>query len=347
MNQTVALLLAQDGLTNGIVFALLAAAILLVFLVTRILFVAQGEFVVLGAITTAQVQRGEFASAVWLLVALAALCIGISTIQLIREHNYRLWLLQIGFCLASLAAGWAVTALPPTSPPVWLQITTVLCVVAPMGPLLYWTAFRNISRSSILTLLFSAMCVHYILQGLMLPLFGPEGFRAQPFVHGRIDVAFTHLSAQLIFIVCVFVTLTTGLWLFFRYALAGKILRAVSVNRVGARLVGISSDISGAAAFGLASLIGAISGILIAPLSNAYHDSGFLLALKGFVGCAVGGLASFPLAALGSLLIGLLDSFSSFYASAFKDSIVFALLVPLLVYMSVTRISGRGEETEE
>jgi branched-chain amino acid transport system permease protein len=347
MNQTLALLLAQDGLTNGIVFALLAAAILLVFLVTRILFVAQGEFVVLGAITTAQVQRGEFASAVWLLVALAALCIGIGTIQLIREHNYRLWLLQVGFCLASLAAGWAVTAHPPTSPPVWLQITTVLCVVAPMGPLLYWTAFRNISGSSILTLLFSAMCVHYILQGLMLPLFGPEGFRAQPFVHGRIDVAFTHLSAQLIFIVCVFVTLTTGLWLFFRYTLAGKILRAVSVNRVGARLVGISSDISGAAAFGLASLIGAISGILIAPLSNVYHDSGFLLALKGFVGCVVGGLASFPLAALGSLLIGLLDSFSSFYASAFKDSIVFALLVPLLVYMSVTRISGRGEETEE
>ncbi|WP_440137071.1 ABC transporter permease subunit, partial [Klebsiella pneumoniae] len=82
-----------------------------------------------------------------------------------------------------------------------------------------------------------------------------------------------------------------------RFTIPGKILRATSVNRIGARLVGISPDASGAVAFGLASLIGAISGILIAPLTTVYYDSGFLLALKGFVGAVVGGLARFPLAA--------------------------------------------------
>jgi branched-chain amino acid transport system permease protein len=347
MNLTLGLLLAQDGLTNGTIFALLAVAILLVFLVTRILFVAQGEFVVLGAITLVQVQRGETASAAWLLILLSLLCIVIATIQVIRERNYRFWSLQCAYCLLALGTGLCVIIYPPTSAPAWLQITIVLVVVGPMGPLLYWSAFRNLARNSILTLLFAAMCVHYILQGLMLPLFGPEGFRALPLVQGRVDVIGVRLSIQLLFIVGVFFLLTGGLWLFFRLTLSGKALRAVSVNRVGARLVGISSDISGAAAFGLASLIGAISGILIAPLSNVYYDSGFLLALKGFVGCVAGGLASFPLVALGSLLTGLLEAFSSFYASALKDSIVFALLVPLLLYLSVTHISGRSEGAEE
>lgn len=347
MNANLALLLTQDGLTNGTIFALLAAAILLVFLVTRILFVAQGEFVVLSAVTIVQLQRGEFASAVWLSAALAILCIFVSAIQFIRERNRRLWVIQTAFCLISLGLACGVAMIPLAGPPLWLQIGIVLCIVVPMGPMVYWTAFRNISQSSILTLLFAAMCVHYILQGLMLPLFGPEGFRAQPFVQGRIDIGFTRLSLQLVLIAGVFVALTAFLWVFFRYTLFGKVLRAVSVNRVGARLVGISPDISGATAFGFASLIGAISGILIAPLSNVYYDSGFLLAFKGFVGCVVGGLASFLLAAVGALAIGLLDSFSSFYASALKDSIVFAMLIPMLLYMSVTHLSGRVEETAE
>ena len=145
----------------------------------------------------------------------------------------------------------------------------------------------------------------------------------------------------------VFVALVAALWLFFRLAILGKILRATSVNRIGARLVGISPDMSGAVAFGLASLIGAISGILIAPLTTVYYDSGFLLALKGFVGAVVGGLASFPLAGLGSLLIGVLESFSSFYASALKESLVFAALIPILLYMSITHLSGRGGEEHE
>jgi branched-chain amino acid transport system permease protein len=347
MNPTVALLLAQDGITNGIVFALLGVAILLVFLVTRVLFVAQGEFVVLGAVTLVQVQRGEVAGAAWLVVPLALLCLVLSAIQFARERNSRLWLLQNGICLLGLAVGLGAAFYPPAAKSAWLQITTVVCLITPMGPLLYWTAFRNISRSSILTLLFAAMCVHYILLGLMLPLLGPEGFRALPLVQGRIDIGGIRISTQLIFILSAFLLLTAALWLFFRHTLPGKALRAVSINRVGARLVGISSDIAGAAAFGLASLIGAISGVLIAPLSNVYYDSGFLLALKGFVGCVVGGLASFPLAALGALLTGLLDSFSAFYASALKDSIVFALLIPMLLYMSVTQISGRGEEAGE
>jgi branched-chain amino acid transport system permease protein len=64
-------------------------------------------------------------------------------------------------------------------------------------------------------------------------------------------------------------------------------------------------------------------GLLVAPITTIYYDSGFLIGLKGFVAAIIGGLASYPLAAGGAILVGLLESFSSFWASAFKDVIVF------------------------
>jgi branched-subunit amino acid ABC-type transport system permease component len=75
--------------------------------------------------------------------------------------------------------------------------------------------------------------------------------------------------------------------------------------------------------FTLAAAIGAFSGILISPITTIYYDSGFLIGLKGFVGAIIGGLASYPVAAAGAILVGLLESYSSFWASAFKEVIVF------------------------
>jgi branched-chain amino acid transport system permease protein len=88
--------------------------------------------------------------------------------------------------------------------------------------------------------------------------------------------------------------------------------------------------------FFLAAALGAFSGILIAPITTIYYDTGFLIGLKGFVGAIIGGLASYPVAAAGALLVGLLESFSSFYASAFKEVIVFTLIIPVLVWRSLT-----------
>jgi branched-chain amino acid transport system permease protein len=84
---------------------------------------------------------------------------------------------------------------------------------------------------------------------------------------------------------------------------------------------------------------------LIAPITTIYYDSGFLIALKGFVGAIIGGLASYPVAALGAMLVGMLESYSSFYASAFKEVIVFTLIIPVLLWRSLT--SKHIEEEEE
>ncbi len=128
--------------------------------------------------------------------------------------------------------------------------------------------------------------------------------------------------------------LIAGLYLYFGHALSGKALRATAVNRLGARLVGIGTGQAGKLAFTLAAAIGALCGVLIGPLTAIYYESGFLIALKGFVGAIFGGLASYPLAAAGALFVGLLESFASFWASAYKEVIVFTLIIPVLLWRS-------------
>ena len=101
---------------------------------------------------------------------------------------------------------------------------------------------------------------------------------------------------------------------------------------------------AGKLSFLFAALIGAFSGILIAPITTIYYDTGFLIGLKGFVAAIIGGLASYPAAAAGAVLVGLLEAYSSFWASAFKEVIVFTLIIPVLIWRSLTTHQVEEEE---
>jgi branched-chain amino acid transport system permease protein len=125
------------------------------------------------------------------------------------------------------------------------------------------------------------------------------------------------------------------LFLFFNRTIQGKALRATAINRAGAKLVGIEPAQAGRLSFLFAAAIGCMSGILIASLTTVYYDSGFLVGLKGFVAAIIGGLASYPLAVAGALIVGQLESFSSFWLSAFKEVIVFGLIIPVLLWRSL------------
>jgi branched-chain amino acid transport system permease protein len=181
--------------------------------------------------------------------------------------------------------------------------------------------------------------------GLGLVIFGAEGSRTTPFSDARFEIGALAITGQSLVIIGVSLWLIVALYLYFERTLSGKALRATAVNRLGARLVGIGTTQAGRLAFTLAAIMGALCGVLIAPLTTVYYDSGFLISLKGFVGAIIGGLGSYPIAAGGAVLVGLLEAYSSFWASAFKEVIVFTLIIPVLLWRSLT--SKHVDEGEE
>ncbi|MEO5699429.1 MAG: branched-chain amino acid ABC transporter permease [Casimicrobiaceae bacterium] len=346
MDLAIFFLLVQDGITNGAVYALLALALVLVFTVTRVIWVPSGEFVAFGTLTLAGLQLGKPPGTVGLLAGMAIVAGLIEIYAALRRGEARRIPRQLaywtGLPILIAALAWWIA---PMRPPFWLQIILTLALVTPLGPLLYRIAYQPIAEASVLVLLIVSVALHFTLTGLGLWFFGAEGSRTPPFATATWQVGGLNVSAQSAMVVLTSVGLIVALYLFFGRTLFGKALRATALNRVGARLVGISPDLAGAVTFTLGALLCAFSGVLIGPITTIYYDSGFLVSLKGFVGAIIGGLASYPLAAAGALLVGLLEAFSSFWASGFKEVIVFTLIIPVLLWRSLT--TRHHEEDEE
>ncbi|MCK9509089.1 MAG: branched-chain amino acid ABC transporter permease, partial [Pigmentiphaga sp.] len=220
--------------------------------------------------------------------------------------------------------------------PLIAQIAFALLLVVPLGSMVWRLAFQPIAHSSSLVLLIVSIAVHLAMVGLGLLFFGAEGSRTTPFSEGEWVLAGIPIHAQTLWVVGSSVALIVLLSLFFGRTLYGKALRATAVNRVGARLMGIPTSLAGKLSMTLCAFIGAFSGILIAPITTIYYDTGFLIGLKGFVAAIIAGLVSYPIAAAGAVLVGLLEAFASFSASEYKEVIVFTLIIPVLVWRSLT-----------
>ncbi len=335
MDSTIILILLQDGIMNGAIYALLGLALVLVFVVTRVIFIPQGEFVTFGALTLAFMVNGRVPGTVKLLLITGAVVFLAEVLAALRARSARglvrtaLWTLGLPFALYLL-----VPYVVQAGAPLWVNVLVSLVLVVPLGPMIYRLVYQPVAEASVLVLLIVSVAVHFALTGLGLIFFGAEGWRTPPFVDGMIALGATMWSAQTLFVLGTCMVLILALWLFFGRTLYGRALRATAVNRRGARLVGISTSMSGRLTFTLAAAIGALSGMLIAPVTTIYYDTGFIIGLKGFVAGIVGGLVSYPITAAGAIFVGILEAFSSFWASAYKEVIVFTLIIPVLLWRS-------------
>jgi branched-chain amino acid transport system permease protein len=336
LNTTIMLFLVQDGVTNGAIYALLGLALVLVFAVTRVILIPQGEFVTYGALTYASLSAGEMPGTAKLAVAMGVVAMGLDLFAGRRSLHLRGLARAFAINIVLPSAIFALTyGLAGRHPPIAINITLSLLIVAVIGLFLYRIAFQPIAHTSVLVLLIASVGCHLALQGFGLVFFGAEGQRGPPISDATFSIGALRFTGQSIAVYAMTVAFIAGLWLFFGLTLYGKALRATAINRLGARLVGIRTTLSGQIAFLLASVIGAVSGILIVPITTLYYDTGFLIGLKGFIAAIIGGLVSYPLTAIAALVVGSVEAFSSFYASNFKEVIVFTLILPVLVLRSL------------
>jgi len=348
MTFDIALILAMDGLANGAVYLLAGLGLVLIFSVTRVVFVPFGDIAAFSALSLAAFETGRMPPTIGLVLTLAALATATEVVALLRRGD--------GQRIPKAIAAWGLLpALPcaaawlasrPGVPPAVHVVVAVLLVV-PIAPLLARVVFQPIADASVLVLLIVSLALHFLLSGLGLLFFGPEGSRTAPLAGGSFTLAegFT-VSGQVVLMVAAALVLSGLFFLVFERTIAGKALRATAVNRIGARLVGIRPARTALLAYGCASLLGGLIGVLIAPVTTMYYDSGFIIGLKAFVAAIIGGLVSYPGTAAGALAVGLVESFASFWSGALKDVIVFSLLIPVLMLRSFFSVHADEEEEE-
>jgi branched-chain amino acid transport system permease protein len=334
---SLATLLIQDGIVTGAIYALLATALVLVFSITHVPFVPLGGFVTFTALTLVAIQEGRSPNVAYVVMTMGVVCFVLDAFDARRKGSAARVLVAAAAKYLVLPAVMSALAIAAsrTSVPVPVGMLAAILLVVPLGPMIYRMAFQPLIDSDPLTFFMLSIAVDVSMIGIGLVLFGPEGARTAPYTEFKLTIGDLQVPGQNLFILGAALLLTVGLYLFFNRTIRGKMLRATAVNRTGAQLMGISVVKSGQLAFTLAAAIGAICGLLIAPRITLQYSSGLMIGLKGFIAAVVGGFVSYPVAALGGLLIGLLESFSSFWASAWKEVIVFTLIVPVLLFRTL------------
>ncbi|HEX2518881.1 MAG TPA: branched-chain amino acid ABC transporter permease [Castellaniella sp.] len=347
MTWDIALILGVDGLSNGAIYLLAGLGLVLIFSVTRVVFVPFGDIAVFAALSLAAFETHRIPPTIGLVAFLAAIALLTELASLVRKREIRK--------IPNALLYWAVLPLIPCGiawfvavegAPAFIQVAASVLLVVPVAPLLARVVFQPIADASILVLLIVALALEFLLSGLGLLFFGPEGFRTSPLASGSITLDGFTVSMQTVLMIGTAIVVSGLFFLAFERTAMGKALRATAINRVGARLVGIRPARTAMLAYGCASLLGGFIGVLIAPVTTMYYDSGFIIGLKAFVAAIIGGLVSYPATALGALGVGIFESFASFWSGALKDAIVFSLLIPVLMIRSYMA-NSHEEDIEE
>jgi len=200
------------------------------------------------------------------------------------------------------------------------------------GAFIERVVLRNISTTTVLNPVIVTIGLSLILLGGAGWIWGyeirtfPAPVEGPPFRFATVVVS--QLNAVIFFVTLVLMAL---LFVFFRFTATGIAMRAVAENRTAAQLLGISIGRMNALGWGVGTAMGAVTGMLIAPLN--YLDPTMMgdVALKAFAAGVLGGLTSLPGAVVGGLLLGVIDSVVGFEVPELRNTIAFALIVLVLV----------------
>ena len=266
-----------SGMSIGSIYVLIALGLIAIYNVTGVINLAQGEFVMMGAMLAVVLQKLHLPLGVSFLGAVfGVMAIG-AVVQRLTIHPAR------------------------HAPDVSLIIITIGTSIA--------------------------------IRGLSLLLWGTTPHSLPDFSPGApLDLWGAVLSRQRIWIMGTALVILALLYIFFEFTLLGKAVRACSINRQTAELIGINTGAMALLAYAISAGMSAIAGIVIAPLTLVSYDMGLILGLKGFVVAIMGGMVSAPAAVAGGLILGILESLASgILTSGIKDAIAFlALFIVLL-----------------
>ncbi|RMG97456.1 MAG: branched-chain amino acid ABC transporter permease [Chloroflexi bacterium] len=233
-----------------------------------------------------------------------------------------------------------------------VAFVTAVLLTTLVGVLIERLTIYPARHSTPLTLIIITVGVYIAIQGIALLVWGTNALSFPAFttlgtVDKTIRVGGVVLKAQSFWIWGTTAVILVLLAWFFDRTMLGKGLRACAINRQAARLMGISTHRMSMLSFALAAALGAIGGIVLAPVTRPIYDMGLRLGLKGFVAAIMGGLVSSPAAVLGGLLLGVVENVAAGVTkSGIKDIFAFIILILILLFRP-QGILSKAQETEK
>lgn len=242
-----------------------------------------------------------------------------------------------------MIGGMAAAVFVDAGLPLPLSVAVAVGLGMLVGLLLEKLAVEPARGAPVVTLIIITIGASILLRGIA-ALVWDKKIHSLPSFSGEAPLVIggATLLPQTLWVLGTTLAAVAALWWFFNRTLSGKAMLAVSHNRLAAQLVGISVRRVLLVSFGLSAALGALAGVLIAPISFTAWDVGVMLGLKGFAAAMLGGIGSGPGAIAGGLALGLIEALGAGYlSSAYKDVFAFVVLLTALVFLP-NGLAGRG-----
>lgn len=230
--------------------------------------------------------------------------------------------------------------------PLPLAILAAVILAVLTGLALEKFAVEPAKNAEVLGLIIITIGASIFLRGLAQVFWGKEFHALPPFSGDQpIMIGGAAVLPQTLWVFGITLAIVVVLAWFFSRTRLGKAILATSCNPDAAKLMGINTQFILLISFGLSALLGAIAGIIIAPITLTSYDVGVMLGLKGFVAAVLGGLGSSVGAVVGGLLLGVAEAMAAGYISSdYKDAVPFIIILLILFFMPSGLFGVRGAE---
>jgi branched-chain amino acid transport system permease protein len=248
-----------------------------------------------------------------------------------------------------MIGGMGAVSLLALGLPLWLAVPLAVAGTVIVGMLVQRLALERAQargQADVVTLIIITIGVALFLRG-MAQLVWDKRIHSLPSFSGSepITIGGATVLPQSLWVLGGAALALLALGWFFNRTLYGKAMRATAINPLAARLMGISTRGVMRTSFALAAALGALGGVLTAPITFTSTDVGVMLGLKGFAAAMLGGLGSFGGAIAGGLLLGLIEGLGAgFVSSAYKDAIAFVVILAVLVFLPGGLAGARHSE---
>jgi branched-chain amino acid transport system permease protein len=235
--------------------------------------------------------------------------------------------------MAMLGTFGALAVLGALELPLWLVMVAAFPLGMAFGALVERVAMRPLAGKPPINALIATIGLFLVFHHLAGWLWGYDPYRFPSlFSPEPVVIAGARISQASLGILGVSLAVMVLLWLFYERTRLGIAMRAASMNRRAARLMGVNVGRVSMTAWALATGIGLVAGMLVAPLTFLDFEMMVIVLLKAFAGAILGGFNSLPGAVIGCLVIGVVENlFGAYVSTAFKDAFAFGIIVVVLM----------------
>jgi branched-chain amino acid transport system permease protein len=218
--------------------------------------------------------------------------------------------------------------------PYYVAFAAAIVIGGLLGAVIERLGFRRLAHHHHITLAMVTVGLSVFLKGVANLIYGADIYTLPPAVSADpIVVGGSVVAPQQLLTIGVSLALTLAVFLFFAYTTLGKQMRGTQQSIIGASLVGINTGRIFSFTWVLASALGAVAGVLAAPISLIYPDMGTSFLLKGFAAAILGGFDSVLGAIIGAMAIGVIEMlFGGYVSTAFQQVSSYIILIIVLLF---------------